>query len=75
MSEWRKIEDGKIPHRPLLCFSPEGNPIFIAFWSEARGRWIEDCNHNVAQAIYRKVTHWQPLPEPPTTTAPGEREE
>lgn len=63
MSKWQKIESAPKDGTVVLAFASEGNmsgPV-ILWWCQ-----VEECWTDGLGLHYREVTHWMPLPEPPS---------
>ena len=60
-SEWISVKD-RLPEssKRYLTFSSCYMRIITAYYSVDRGMWLGLCRTD-------GITHWQPLPEPPTT--------
>jgi hypothetical protein len=62
MSEWQELKgDFRPSGRVLVCTQLKE----VTAASYAAGLWWRDGD----KAIHAKVTHWMPLPEPPSSTA------
>lgn len=63
MSEWRPIETA--PKDGLLVLlSTHGGIVFIGKFRKHLGIWVDD----EGRERFRTVTHWMPLPLPPSLT-------
>ena len=65
--EWRPIETAPKDGRGVLVWCPERKSTYAAIWDESLGEWSPFGSRDTYTS--RPVTHWQPLPAPPT----GER--
>lgn len=67
MSEWISVED-RLPEElfsAVLIYCPDRNNIYCVYLN-ARNEW-HIFDDGAGQQITERVTHWMPLPSPPTT--------
>ena len=66
MSEWQPIETATKEHgfTALACFELDGkivvHPVYFSTWNRGWRRKLDGV-------AVEGITHWMPLPEPPTT--------
>lgn len=66
MNEWISVED-RLPEElfnAVLIYCPNNINIYCAYLN-ARNEW-HFFNYGAGQQITERVTHWMPLPAPPT---------
>ena len=65
--EWVRVKDG-LPERmkSVICYN--GNYMYKGYFRD--GHWHKDDDKKVDSENGWGVTHWMPLPSPPTTQTP-----
>jgi len=74
MAEWQPIESAPMDWTDVLVFSPSHEDtntggVFCAWYDPEAEGWYA---HQAQDLFGLEPTHWQPLPEPPTTKGEGE---
>lgn len=61
MSAWQPIETAPRDETPILTYRQAGLMSVAIYWPHGKAEWcaVDGCH-------LLNVTHWQPLPEPPT---------
>ena len=64
-SPWISVNDRLPPTERTLAYSEYSGPV-IAYWQPTDLIWTSEMFPNTTEHfIYRDITHWMPLPEPP----------
>ena len=76
---WRDIASApKDGTAILLGFPAEGEKpggVFDGWWARESGGWADgDTDNSDDLRVYRHITHWRPLPEPPSAMQAGDGE-
>ena len=66
MSEWRTIDSAPRDGRWILVWVKGAVIPGAAFYDTHHKEWID----SFWQAYFGPITHWMPLPEPPTDATP-----
>ena len=67
-SEWQPIESAPSDETEILVYSEYYGVAKAIRWIRWRGLTYEVVTHTTCcRDYYDDVTHWMPLPEPPTT--------
>lgn len=65
MSEWIKCSDRSPEPRTMVLFESRSLGTFLGFRRASNGRaWVGGGGYT-GGSLFKDVTHWQPLPEPP----------
>lgn len=67
---WQPIETAPKDETPVLLWCPQSwdtRGVRVGFWSEQYEDWFDSDAASISIfAIYSIITHWMPLPPPPT---------
>lgn len=69
MSDWQPIETAPkgVDHKACLVWCADNRCTYTAWWNGES--WDYFCGGGEARVIDRDITHWMPLPEPPSVDA------
>ncbi len=61
---WISVKD-RLPDKECLALVSDGRHVTIADWSRGNG-WVTDREDRAFGITNYTITHWMPLPEPPS---------
>lgn len=65
MSEWISVDE-RLPHPNQSVLANRSNKGVSNFFFTSSGKWMQDGWGGIDDRIFNDITHWMPLPEPPT---------
>lgn len=63
-SQWRPIDSALKDGKPVLAGHERA--AFSAWWDEEAFGWVDGCTNGYDELVTYPVTHWMPLPAPPS---------
>jgi hypothetical protein len=64
MPDWISVKERLPQDRySVLVYCPDNKCAFTAYYDDSVGKWVHFGG--LPDEVYRPVSHWMPLPEPP----------